>query len=269
MTLILTELSQYGIAMVADSALTVPTLLPRERQYIYRVYFGVTKLRPVPKLQSGISFWGEGKIGDIDTDVWLSDFINRTETNYKSLTDFTSLLRDELRENIKPITDPQNLRYGTIGFHVAGYVDHKGNRVPTFWHVHNGQSEVYDNIDPTIVNANNDLPPDVVQQYITDISTKGNEDWQSIRNGDFLTVYAPFIAVMNALQDYLKKNAKVNIPTKSLKGRAEYLAFQVRTIRDLYALSEDLLPSIGGNVAVLTIAPTGIQSYFNPYDATV
>lgn len=269
MTLILTEISRYGITMAADSALLVPTLLPVERQFIRRVYFGVTKLRPIPKLQAGISFWGDGKIGDIDTDLWLSDIIMRNEPNYNSIEEFAKLLCAQLREQVKPIADPKELRYGTVGFHVAGYVDVNGDRLPTFWHIHNGQSERYHDIDPKTVNANNDLPPDFAQQCVDAVSKVGNEKWPLIRNGDFLTIYAPFIEVMKSLCDYLRTQNKVTIPTRTLKGRAEFLAFQIRTIRDLYDMSEDLLPSIGGNVATLTILPDGTQSYFNPYDTTL
>lgn len=135
MTLILTELSRYGIAMAADSALTVPTLLPVERQYINRVYFGATKLRPIPKLKAGISFWGQGQIRGVDTDVWLLDFIHRNENRYNTLRQFALLLRNQLRQEIGRMqdTDAESLRWGKIGFHLAGYVKYNGTKVPTFW----------------------------------------------------------------------------------------------------------------------------------------
>ncbi|HER54302.1 MAG TPA: hypothetical protein ENO13_00165 [Candidatus Bathyarchaeota archaeon] len=141
MTLIITELSSYGISMVADSAITMDIIMPITRVIGHRVYFGATKLRPIPKLEAGISFWGEGQIGDIDTDVWILNFIQRNEENYESLEDFASLLQDELREYVPEIIDPQDLRYGTLGFHLAGYENHNDDMLPTFWHIHNGQSE--------------------------------------------------------------------------------------------------------------------------------
>jgi hypothetical protein len=271
MTLLLTEISRYGIAMAADSALSVPTLLPVERQYIYRVYFGATKLRPIPKLQAGISWWGEGKIGGVDTDVWLLDFIHRNEAQYNTLRQFAILLRNQLREQIRPIptTDGEALRYGSIGFHLAGFTRRQNSLLPTFWHIHNGQSERYQDIDPTLVNANNDIPPQTAREELARPERTRDEDWLLIRNGEFQTVYAPFYQVMRELTRFLRTQRTVIIPAQSLKGRAEFLAFQIRAIRDLYGMSQDLLPSVGGNVAILTISQNRIQNYFNPYDTTL
>lgn len=134
--------------------------------------------------------------------------------------------------------------------------------------IHNGQSERFANVDPTVINSNNDLPPQFVREELAREIRIANESWLLIRNGDFQTVYLPFYTVMNQLTQYLRANA-IHIPMQSLKGRAEFLAFQIRTIRDLYGMSVDLLPSIGGNVAVMTITDEGIQSYFNPYDTTI
>jgi len=271
MTLLLTEISRYGIAMTADSALTVPTLLPRERQYMNRVYFGVTKLRPIPKLQAGISFWGEGRIRGVDTDVWLLDFIHRNEAQYNTPRQFAILLRNELREQIEPIstTDDAALRHGNVGFHLAGFARYQNALLPTFWHIHNGQSERYQNINPTIVNANNDIPPQTVREELARAERIQNEDWLIVRNGDFQTVYAPFYQAIRELTRFLRTQRTVIIPAQSLRGRAEFLAFQIRAIRDLYGMSQDLLPSVGGNVAILTISQNRIQNYFNPYDTTL
>ena len=154
MTLIITELSRYGIAMVADSAITMNIILPETRTIGHRVYFGATKLRPIPRLRAGISFWGQGQIGDIDTDVWLLNFIHRNEDTCTNLEEFAFLLQDELRESVNEITNPEELRYGNLGFHLAGYTDYEGNLWPNFWHIHNGQSEVFSSINPRIINAN-------------------------------------------------------------------------------------------------------------------
>lgn len=254
--------------MAADSAISVPTMLPVERQYIYRVYYGATKLRPIPRLQAGISHWGQFRIRDMDTDVWILDFIRRNEDHYNSLEEFAFLLRDELRRNIERITNQEDLRWGTIGFHVAGFVDFEGEMTPTFWHIHNGQSEEYQDIDSTIVNANNDLPPDRVIGVLDEVTRRGNEAWPTVRNGDIQTLYIPFFGAIRPLLDFLRSQ-DVQIPTQTLQGRVEFLAFQIRTIRDLYRLSRELLPHIGGEMVTLTISSEGIQNYWNPSNTTL
>ena len=59
MTLILTEISPWGILMAADSAVTQQIDIDgRPRQQ--RVLIGVNKLQVIPKLKAGIAVWGQG-----------------------------------------------------------------------------------------------------------------------------------------------------------------------------------------------------------------
>jgi hypothetical protein len=78
MTLVLTEISKFGIAMAADSAVTCDDPLPNGR-VVNRVLTGVKKLQVIPKIHAGISVWGEGDIEFEDksypTDIWLEYFI--------------------------------------------------------------------------------------------------------------------------------------------------------------------------------------------------
>ena len=131
MTLILTEISSWGIVMSADSAATqsidIDGRLPQQR-----VLMGVNKLQVIPKLKAGIAVWGQGTILlghklKIDIDVWLKDFIQYQEPKYNTLNEFAQLLQKELRKHIKRIdvTIPSQ-RFGTIGFLLAGYEDYMG-----------------------------------------------------------------------------------------------------------------------------------------------
>jgi hypothetical protein len=151
MTLILTELSEFGIAMAADSAVTLPAKWP-DGEIRCRAYTGAVKLRPILELNAGISVWGLGNIGDFDTDIWLGDFVQRKGSKVASLHDFAQALQDELR-NILGETDKR------LGFHLAGYVPIEKEMRPTFYHIHNGPSERVKNIDPRKFNANLDFPP--------------------------------------------------------------------------------------------------------------
>jgi hypothetical protein len=121
MTLILTEISPWGIVMAADSAMSQKTGV-NGRQQELRVLMGVNKLRVIAKLKAGIAVWGQGLIElehehTVDTDIWFRDFIQTQEPNYDSLNKFATLLQDELRKYIKKldITIPSK-RFGSIGF---------------------------------------------------------------------------------------------------------------------------------------------------------
>src|SRR5665213_500892 len=72
MTLILTELTPFGIAMAADSAVTFthPTT-----GYSFVQPNAAAKLQSIPSLNAGVSCWGIGAIEDAPTDEWLAAFI--------------------------------------------------------------------------------------------------------------------------------------------------------------------------------------------------
>lgn len=243
--------------MAADSALTQTITLPNGN-FTYCVLTGIHKLQVIDKLNAGISVWGMGAIppNNTQTDIWLQDFINNQRANYNSLNDFAILLQNELRRCIQPI-NVDNDRLGTIGFHLAGYVDYNGRETPTLYHIHNGISTALAlrgiEIDPTIVNANHDLPPNIVQQQLS----------QGIvplyRNGDW-TTYAHLFAHVGEFLEALSQQSGLTIPhSRNLKERAEWLRFQIRTMSELYRLSNLHLPTIGGKIDTLLITPSGID----------
>jgi len=249
MTLVLTEISYYGIVMCADSEVTCETRLPNGSK-TWRVLNGVQKLVPIVHLDAGVSCWGYGKIGDIDTDIWLTDFIKRHIDDTKNLEQFASTLQDELRQVIGPRSDKSE-----CGFHLAGYTrDKKGNLVPDFWHIHNGSNEYFKTIDPRQFNANHDLAGairqgryrigDQINTYIT-------------RNGDY-QFYAAWSEEFEKVVNKFLREQGIDIPKTSLLGRVDYLRFQIRSISEIYSMST-LLPTIGGGISTLAIDSTGIQ----------
>jgi hypothetical protein len=129
MTLVLTWLFPFGIVMGADSAMTYKDRymidhLGRRRPLILT---SGRKIFPIPKINSGISFWGDAVIGNRTTFEWISNFIYSHENQYNTLNDFAILLQDELRNIIPEITESEDsleYRYGKRGFHLAGFVDY-------------------------------------------------------------------------------------------------------------------------------------------------
>jgi len=255
MTLILTDISNLGIAMAADSAVTQKIVKPNG-SITYRVLTGVRKLQVIDKLNAGISVWGQGTIKNTSTDIWLQDFIDSQKGNYNSLSDFALLLQNELRLRIAPINIRKD-RLGTIGFHLAGFVDYLGKLMPTFYHIHNGMSQALSargiTINAAIVNANHDLPPNLVQKILS----MGVEC--IIRNGDF-AIYAALFQYLQKFLKTLSKYHKLTIPhSRNLMERAEWLSFQIRTMSELYKLSNLHLPTIGGRINTLLITPSGVD----------
>ena len=263
MTLILTWLFPDGICMGADSAISYNSsiTLPSGRTK-KRILTGGIKVLQIPKIKAGISFWGDGNIGSDTTDVWLSDFIYTNKSKYGNIHDFATLLETELRKLVPKLTDPKgsyHYRYGRRGFHLAGFVDDGGKPVPTFYHIHNGESETTSGIDPTKINANYDFPPSVVLNYFS------NKIYPHIRNGEFMLYGEMFDNLQKAFarfMAYLKANGITLVfpePSKfsnSLEAHSEFVRFWIRLTRDVFALS-NLPEIIGGEISVLTISPSG------------
>jgi hypothetical protein len=258
MTLVLTWLFPEGIVMGADSAVTQHASTPSGRR-IPRILTGLRKVYHIPKINAGISCWGKGRIGNYPVDVWLPDFIDSHENEYDTIYDFAILLQDELRELVPELSAPEGsreYRYGNRGFHLAGFVEYQGRTVPTFYHIHNGQSETYPNINPRIINANHDLPPQRVLELFS------QRRIPHVRNGDFI-LYTQIFDRLYQLFNQFPNRLRFPDPTKfesPLSAYSEFVRFWIRLVRDIYALS-NLPEIIGGEISVLSIAPTGETSF--------
>lgn len=244
MTLIITELSKFGIAMVADSAVTLTQALPSGKERS-RVLNGAQKLQIIPYLKAGVSVWGLGEIhaksGSVATDIWLGDFIERY-SGASSISEFANCLVQELQIIIGDVQTP-------IGFHLAGFEDIDQRKLPTFHHVRNVDG-TYRHYDFHQFIPGQDFPPrelaDDEEPYLT-------------RNGD----YGPYALMSEAIEYILPRIQAIGleIPAPSLRGRIAYHSAWVRFVSELYA-SSDLLKTIGGSVAGLGIYPDGRMDYY-------
>lgn len=244
MTLVLTELSPFGIAMTADSAVTFTN--PRTG-YSFAKPNAAEKLQVIPYLSAGISCWGLGQIAGKATDEWLADFI-RVNSSLPSLASFANTLAATLQSHLGPSPTKQS----RLGFHLAGFEPYNGKPVPSFYHIHDGPSTTLQErgitVDPSRFNANHDMPPE-------EFLKRGG---RITRNGD----YQFYAQMFKLLEDFFLSLSSLGIivpDSKNLSDRAEYLVFQIRTVSDLYKMS-NLVPGIGGAVKYLTISPGGIHS---------
>lgn len=248
MTLVLTELSPLGIAMAADSAVTY---INQQTGLIYALPNIARKLQAIPYLNAGISCWGIGNISGLSTDNWIESFIN-THKETPSLRMFV----DQLAEGLNAQLPPNNTGENRLGFHVAGYELYTGVRVPSFYHVHDGPSTTLAQrgitVNPNLVNANHDVTPEIYLQK-QDMGL-----FPITRNGDY-TLYARIFGLLEEFFRQLMPDG-IRIPNyQNLDDIAEYLVFQIRTVSEIYRIS-NLIPGIGGTIYYLTISPAGISS---------
>ena len=104
MTLILTELTKYGIVMVADNAITITCSAP-DGTIKERSFKGLTKLFPIEKIQAGLSYWGWSTVKPFQKiqkgilfDWWINAFLIENNDEYSSLEELALLLEKELRK---------------------------------------------------------------------------------------------------------------------------------------------------------------------------
>ena len=271
MTLIITELSYFGIVMAADTAETVSSV--NVRGLIEdRAFFGLTKLLPIKKLQAGISYWGWAKMppssnNGVWMDWWLNHFLVRHRNNYNTISDLAKLLEKELRKIVPPLSksalELNPLANG--GIHLAGFVDEEGKKAPCFWHIHNGISKALPKkqIDPHIVNANYDCPPQKFLEF-----EKSGEAYITV-NGDIEAYIRFFDKYLKGYLSELSKEMGIVLPLPRIHFRAEFWRSQIRFISDLYAIGgtrkngtlKQMVRGIGGEVTTLTITENGIQDY--------
>jgi len=248
MTLVLTELSPLGIAMVADSAVTHTQRLTG---LTYAIPNAAQKLQVISHLSAGISCWGLGDIAGVPTDQWLSNFIN-SSAQLNTLQSFANELARQLNVQVSPNTSGTS----RLGFHLAAFEDYNGIPTPSFYHIHDGPSTTLARrgiaVNPNQFNANHDVPPQIFQLVV-----RTDNPWIT-RNGDYL-LYARIFGLLGDLFQQLQP-LEIMIPhSQNLSDRAEYLVFQIRTMSEIYRLS-NLVPGIGGGIHYLTVSPSGIHS---------
>lgn len=261
MSLVLTEVSHFGVAIAADSAVTFPS---------GRVFVGLQKLLPVYKINAGLAFWGGGEVGEIDTDVWIQNFIDNEVEDGMRLWDMANKLAEKLNESFGRVISDR------MGIHVGGYDSENGVRGPAFYHVHNGHyhvvfgngqvREIPDENPPIReFRAHKDRPPRLYNV---------NDEPPMTRNGDF-GIFSVLMENLLPLFRNLHQMAGFEFPqVRDLATRGEYLRFLVNLIKEMYRLSNYRIrmvpePSMGGDafvggpVTVLTISDSGIESFYS------
>lgn len=273
MTLIVSEISKFGIAMVADSAITAvfpnSWTLSSGNSPSPVVRIGVQKIIPIKAVNAAISFWGLGEVGTlgdpdtpIPTDIFLQDFAN-------SVPQGTSI--EQVGTKLVDLVN-QRIRVGQVrgGFHLAGYDQKNGKRFPVLYHIHTGSIS-----NPTYepFNLHRDYPFKMLSdqghclgdaQAIDQWLEKLNLQRFSLRNGTY-DVYAYFMVYLNDLMDRLRHDKKFICPAYAkfktpLEARVRFLKLQLQTICEFYRLSNHL-ETIAMPISCITISEKGIETF--------
>ena len=137
MTLLVTELSKYGVVMVAETGL--PPLPARPLGCAPETGRHAPMVRAIPSLQAGVAAWGcrcvptdEGWVG---VGAWLDGVLQR-HGDARDIGEFAVRLVQELSSAPRLVREP-------MGFHVAGYVMVEGEVLPALYHVRNSETDFH------------------------------------------------------------------------------------------------------------------------------
>jgi hypothetical protein len=268
-TLLLTECSASGVAMAADSAITMIDAKGRVVEVDKREW---RKVLRAPKIIAAVGYWGV--IGKIHQKGRFDDWLRRImgQATYSDLPSLAATLADALNNacGSKPLADGES-----AGLHVAGFHPwDDGKCRPFFFHVHNGpgyvriqeikqplpQRERLIEVRPQLVTGPRDLFKLHQDFPREDASLQQNlemlEGGYITRNGDFFY----YAVVWDALQrsfNYLNLIPEFSIPRdRSLGARLGLLHAALETTVRVYRCSNQS-KIVGGKVTSEAIGPNG------------
>lgn len=263
MSLILTELSNAGIAMAADSVIS----MRREGEIVEQNRRQWRKLLRVPSIRAAISYWGViGAVTRVQFDQWLQRIID--SGHYTDLDSFADVLVNALNDAChgRPLADGNE-----VGIHVAGYHPWAdGVRRPFFFHVHNGHVIIkidreFDVMGNTIaVHPKWVVDPRTLFEKHQDFPAQDKSIEQNIetlrfgyitRNGDYF-FYSIIAGNLYQAFQYINFIPGVSIPRdpSKLSSRKGFLHTTLEIMIRLYGCS-NLSRTIGAPVKSLGIGP--------------
>lgn len=272
MTLVVSDVSKFGIVMLADSAVTEtwsqPIDLPSGKQLTDVVRIGAQKIVPIEPINAAISIWGFGAIQSspgnnelrIPVDLFIRDFAELVDAG-TSLEEVGNKLADAVNSRIVV-----GIERG--GFHLAGYANQGGKCFPALYHIHTG----HDNEPLHELRLYHDFPFDwyekdginageCVDRWLADLEAGSA---RMLRNGIF-----PFYAMLwQRMRELMTDMALVGFvcpdysafPGRELEVRSRFLKLQLQTICEFFRLSK--FPKyIAMPISCITISTQGIKTF--------
>lgn len=246
MTLILTQLSRYGIIHASDSNLS----------NVRGELVGIgKKVFQIHHLNAGLSLAGSYTVNNIPMNRWMEDFIlEDMRIEDSSFKNFAERLKDRL-ENEMTISEKSM----GLMIHIAGYTEINGIYHPEFWFVRNvhgidNRTGEYTNINDKF-NATEDFwTRDCPKNNLLEAFNKGM--YQMYGNG-FASGRIGFFMLQKTLNNFfLQIWSNTNwhfTPPKSLNQMEALIKLYIKIIGTLFEISDYPGPLIGGDIQTYTI----------------
>ncbi len=241
MSLTITDITEFGIVMVADTALYEvydDTTEGNTFGFRDRTLFGGRKLFMHPQAKTGLATWGAGTIaGSVPVQYVIEKFLE-DHSGMNSVQDVAGEL-GYILQTCYAIP-------AVFGVHVAGMHRTGAAFVPVCYE---------------ICNADPPYRETAIRDFkLIELRAPGavaSREQRFLKAGGDLRLFGPLSdAIESALPAAAAGSKGIRIPADSLEARREFFAAHIRFVSDLYASARHPR-SIGGRVDVLSIGNDG------------
>ncbi|MCB0240596.1 MAG: hypothetical protein KDH08_18600 [Anaerolineae bacterium] len=246
MTLILTQISKYGIIHASDSNLTSHQGPAGESQ----------KTFAVPFLHAGLTVAGSFSVHRVPMNDWMTQFIqSQADTGTSSLTEFARNLGKELTAQMTA----SEKEHGSI-VHMAGYVFEGDQAHPEFWFIRNvtgvdAETGEYTGISPTFCVTEDFWTRDCPKYKL--LESFQQEGYYQLYINGFASGRISYVALQSIINQVLFQiwnNPQWSFrPPKSLEEAEALIKQFMNLIGTLFMLSDYHAPLIGGDVQTYLI----------------
>lgn len=245
MTLVVSDLSKHGIAMVGDSAVTF--MGPPKRAYPK-----ASKIHYCESANAGIALWGNAYFAGIQLDQWIGEFQGRFREDAIGFEEFAELLaEDALRLSSQ---DDRQWEDKAFGIHVAGYI----NGIPRLWHIHCGHRHE----TPHEPRLYRDFPEDkgwTERQFEALLNCDRPRVPIHLRNG-YTPYYGLLFENMYRYSQQLYHYMGVKLPQESLMGSIEFHKSLIKFVAGaLVAAGEH--PGVNDELSYIGFYKDGVVDY--------
>ncbi len=239
MTLVVSDISSYGIIMVGDSAVTT------KQNGQETVISGACKVQYCKAVNVGFALWGNAGVDHRRLDIWLADFIKDEIKVGDSVDD----IGRKLVSMLNPLLQKSKLPWKSLvrGIHLAGYRD----GLPALFHIHCG----HDNEPAHELCLYHDFPDD--QQWSEHrFRSLLNYGFIHLRNG-YHPLFAPLFQQALDYASQLRASFNINFPHPSIEGRFEFYKLLVRFVAGTLIASK-LHPGVNDELSAIAFNNNGM-----------
>lgn len=239
MTLVVTDISRYGIIVVGDSAVT------ERKNNTSSISSNAAKVQYCEKTNTGFAMWGNAGVGLLRMDHWLSAFI---DTEIKK-SDRVQDIGDKLTKTLNNELIKSNLGWKNLvrGIHLSGYRD----GLPVLFHIHTGHpTELAHELRLYKDYPDNKNWSELHYQYLL------NHGFVHLRNG-YHPIFGPLFDRILEYSGDLRSNFNIRFPQRNIKGRFEFYKLLVKFVAGTLVASGEF-PAVNNELSSIAFNENGV-----------